>query len=63
MLVDLIGTLYLRIDKKDLNQGKYSIEDFMNFMHAPGTKSDETYDYFYIFRPGYKEFLLRLHSH
>ena len=63
MLVDLIGTLFIRIDKKDISQDKYQIEDFMQFMLTPGNRSEETYDYFYLFRPGYKEFLLRLHSH
>jgi len=63
VLVDLIGTLFTRIDKKDISQGKYQMEDFEQFMLTPGNRSDETHDYFYLFRPGYKEFLLRLHSH
>ncbi len=42
---------------------KHDTNAFIQYMFLPGNISEEGHNYFYFFRPGHKNFLLRLQMH
>ena len=61
VLVGMCGTLFLRQDKREME--KYDTREFVEYIFSLGNVSEEQQNYFYFLRPGYQDFLLRLHAH